>query len=59
MNEPIEALCPTIPVTPCPVVAQSLNPRLTTLRSVVPFLLGTGINLPDLPSRIAKLTTIF
>ncbi|WNZ27388.1 long-chain fatty acid--CoA ligase [Leptolyngbya sp. NK1-12] len=59
VDEPIEALCPTIPVTPCPVVAQSLNPRLTTLRSVVPFLLGTGINLPDLPSRIAKLTAIF
>jgi long-chain acyl-CoA synthetase len=52
------ALCPTIPVASCPVFAQSLNPRLTTLRSIAPFVLYTGMTVPDVPRRIAQLITI-
>jgi long-chain acyl-CoA synthetase len=58
-NEQIdEALCPTIPVASCPVFAQSLNPRLTTLRSIAPFMLYTGMTMPDVPRRIAQIITI-
>ncbi|MBD3885711.1 AMP-binding protein [Phormidium tenue FACHB-886] len=38
--------CPNLPVATCPVVAQSLNPRLTTLRSIAPFMLYTGMTMP-------------
>jgi long-chain acyl-CoA synthetase len=40
------SVCPDLPVATCPVFAQSLNPRLTSLRSVAPFMLYTGMTLP-------------
>lgn len=44
--------CPTLPTIPCPVFAQSLNPRLTTLRSVAPFMIYTGMTIPCLHTGI-------
>jgi len=37
------SVCPTLPAATCPVFAQSLNPRLTTLKSIAPFMLYTSI----------------
>jgi long-chain acyl-CoA synthetase len=55
-----EALCSIVPDATCPVYAQSLNPRLTTLRSIAPFMLYTGMNMPEFPRGIAeRLITIF
>lgn len=48
------SMCPTIPDATCPVFAQSLNPRLTTLRSIASFMLYTGITMPEFPRRIAE-----
>jgi long-chain acyl-CoA synthetase len=55
-----EALCSGIPDATCPVYAQSLPPKLTTLRSIAPFMLYTGMNMPEFPRSIAeRLITIF
>lgn len=46
-EEPIAvAVCPTLPAATCPVFAQSLNPRLTNLKSIASFMLYTGMTLP-------------
>lgn len=42
------SVCPNLPTAPCPVFAQSLNPRLTNLKSIVPFMLYTGMTMPYL-----------
>jgi long-chain acyl-CoA synthetase len=38
--------CPALPVASCPVFAQSLNPRLTRLKSIAPFMVYTSMTMP-------------
>ncbi|WAL59093.1 AMP-dependent synthetase/ligase [Thermocoleostomius sinensis] len=53
-SEVIDLLCSYLPDATCPVFAQSLNPRLTTLRLIVPFMLYTGMNIPEFSRGIAE-----